>query len=86
MLAHLSFFQHSASNENVSLKDSKDGSEKFKPMYEVYFVGIVPDIVMSNSLTRDREAQFVDRIEESQVCRSFIMIWVLIYFYAVHVF
>lgn len=55
------------SNENISLRDSKDGSERFKPMYEVYFVGIVPDIVMSNSSTRDREAQLVDRIEESQI-------------------
>ncbi|XP_053394652.1 integrin beta-1-binding protein 1-like [Mercenaria mercenaria] len=58
---------HPSGNEVAPLKDSKDGSERFKSMYEVYFVGIVPDIVMSHSITRDREAQLVDRIEESQI-------------------
>ena len=61
-----SLLQHSI-NDSGSLKDSKDGSERFRQLYEVYFVGIVPDIVMSHSITRDREAQLVDRIEESQV-------------------
>ncbi|KAL4235515.1 Integrin beta-1-binding protein 1 [Mactra antiquata] len=46
---------------------NKDGGERFKPIYEVYFLGIVPDIVMSSSLMRDKEAQLVDRIEESQI-------------------
>lgn len=63
----LLFFQQSSSNENVSQKESKDGGERTKPMFEVYFLGIVPDIVMSTSMTRDREAELVDRIEESQV-------------------
>ena len=33
----------------------------------MYFLGIVPDINMGNSWTRDKEAQLVDRVEEAQV-------------------
>ena len=43
------------------------GDERQKNAFEVFFLGIVPDIEMSNSLTRDWEAQLVDRIEEAQV-------------------
>ena len=36
--------------------------------YDVFFLGIVPDINMGNSWSRDKEAQLVDRVEEAQVC------------------
>lgn len=35
--------------------------------YDVYFLGIVPDINMGNSWSRDKEAQLVDRVEEAQI-------------------
>ena len=42
--------------------------------YDVYFLGIVPDINMGNSWSRDKEAQLVDRVEEAQV-NLLVQVW-----------
>ena len=62
----LLFSQHFSSSENLTPRDGKE-MEKHKALYEVHFLGIVPDIIMSHSQTRDKEAQLVDRVEEAQV-------------------
>ncbi|XP_052255102.1 uncharacterized protein LOC127860835 isoform X2 [Dreissena polymorpha] len=49
-------------SESLSSKD-----EKLKNVTEVHFMGILPDIKLTGSATRDREAQLVDRIEEAQI-------------------
>ncbi|WAR23549.1 hypothetical protein MAR_037218 [Mya arenaria] len=54
--------KHVSSIENVSTREDHQ-----KDLFEVHFLGIVPDIVISGSHTRDREAQLVDRIEEAQI-------------------
>ena len=55
-------FTHQASgaDNDVAVRESRES-------YDVYFLGIVPDINMGNSWSRDKEAQLVDRVEEAQV-------------------
>ena len=47
--------------------DNDAAVRESRETYDVYFLGIVPDINMGNSWSRDKEAQLVDRVEEAQV-------------------
>ena len=54
------FVKSSGMENELALRESRE-------TYDVYFLGIVPDINMGNSWSRDKEAQLVDRVEEAQV-------------------
>ncbi|KAK3601495.1 hypothetical protein CHS0354_027643 [Potamilus streckersoni] len=61
-----------SSTENLSsLKEGQDVIDMRvlyqKVTFEVYFIGIVPNINMGNSQQRDSEAQLIDHIEEAQI-------------------
>ena len=61
-------YVHFIELQHVSISESVPGKESGqREMFEVNFLGSVPDIVISGSHTRDREAQLVDRVEEAQV-------------------
>ena len=55
--------QVSGVDNDVAVRESRE-------TYDVYFLGIVPDINMGNSWSRDKEAQLVDRVEEAQVPKT----------------
>lgn len=50
-----------------SAVENDPGMRESRETYDVYFLGIVPDINMGNSWSRDKEAQLVDRVEEAQI-------------------
>ncbi|KAL3869516.1 hypothetical protein ACJMK2_042187 [Sinanodonta woodiana] len=61
-----------SSTENLSsVKDGQDVIDMRvlyqKVTFEVYFIGMVPNINMGNSQQRDTEAQLIDHIEEAQI-------------------
>lgn len=53
--------------EGIYLPTSDQLNQKDRHTFEVMFLGIVPDIVMTSCMARDPEAQLVDRIEEAQI-------------------
>lgn len=59
-----------SSNESLSLKDDKDKVDKIllqRVHFQVYYLGVVQKINMTNSKNRDTEPQLVDIVEESQM-------------------
>ncbi|CAL1526159.1 unnamed protein product [Lymnaea stagnalis] len=61
-----------SSNENVSpnTKDEKDKVDKIlhqRVHFQVYYLGVVDQINMTNSKKRDTEPQLVDIVEENQI-------------------
>ncbi|KAL5016844.1 hypothetical protein ScPMuIL_006433 [Solemya velum] len=57
----------SGSSTEKEAKDGKDKIMNLKNSFNAYFLGIVPDINMSNSTNRDSEAQLIDQLEEAQI-------------------
>ncbi|XP_059162848.1 integrin beta-1-binding protein 1-like [Physella acuta] len=59
-----------SSNENLSSKDDKERGDKIlhqRVHFQVYYLGVVDQINMTNSKKRDTEPQLVDIIEENQI-------------------
>ena len=71
------FFQSSASSENLYGHDNLDSASIYRiTQFELHFLGMIQEVNLSGIQTRDPDVQLIDKVEESQVCKS-IPCWMI---------
>ena len=69
--AVLLLFKSSTSSENLHGNDNLDSASIYRiTQFELHFLGMIQEVNLSGIQTRDPDVQLIDKVEESQVCKS----------------